>query len=112
MVETTLHRGLAAGRWQTLSLVEQLGNIGSEVGRAIRAKAQGNAERLQGALDRALELFDLTVNDDRWTLRLKEILRAREVVCDYLVGDNTYDSTGESLNAYFLPFAMAARRTT
>jgi hypothetical protein len=27
------HRELAAGRWQTLSLAEQLGNVGSEVGR-------------------------------------------------------------------------------
>jgi hypothetical protein len=37
-------------------------------------------------------------------------LRAREVVCDFLVGDNDYESTGESLNAYFFAFAMAARR--
>ncbi|HVL89101.1 MAG TPA: hypothetical protein VM841_02580 [Actinomycetota bacterium] len=112
MTETTLHSNLAAGRWQTLSLVEQLGNIGSEVGRAIRAKARGNSERLQAALDRALELFDLTVNDERWAHRLKEVLRAREVVCDFLAGDNIYGATGESLDAYFLPFAMATRRTT
>jgi len=48
-----------------LTLVEQLGNIGSEVGRASRAKAQGNEQRLAGALDRALELFDLTLADAR-----------------------------------------------
>ncbi len=112
MAETTLHASLAAGRWQTLTLVEQLGNIGSEVGRAIRAKAQGNNERMQAALDRSLELFDFTINDERWARRLKEVLRAREVVCDFLVGDNEYSATGESLDAYFLPFAMAARRTT
>ncbi|HEX9697373.1 MAG TPA: hypothetical protein VGB64_13800 [Actinomycetota bacterium] len=112
MAESTLHAGLAGGRWQTLTLVEQLGNIGSEVGRAIRAKAQGNPERMQAALDRALELFDLTVNDERWIHRLKEVLRAREVVCDFIAGDNTYNTTGESLDAYFLPFAMAARRKT
>ena len=44
------------------------------------------------------------------TARLKKIARAREVVCDLLVGDNEYRSTAESLDRYFLPFAMAARR--
>jgi len=104
------HPTLAAGRWYGLTLMEQLGNIGSEVGRATRAKAQGNDQRLAGALDRALELFDLTLADARWRGRLKKIARAREVVCDLLVGDNEYDSTAESLDRYFLPFAMAARR--
>ena len=106
----SLHPSLAAGRWYELTLMEQLGNIGSEVGRATRAKAQGNEQRLAGALDRALELFDLTLADARWRGRLKEIARAREVVCDFLVGDNEYASTAESLDRYFLPFAMAARR--
>ena len=90
--------------------MEQLTNIGSEVGRAARAKSQGNEQRLAGALDRALELFDLTLADARWRGRLKEIARAREVVCDFLVGDNEYGSTAESIDRYFLPFAMAARR--
>ena len=106
----TLHASLAAGRWFELTLMEQLANIGAEVGRATRAKAQGNEQRLAGALDRALELFDLTLADNRWRGRLKEIARAREVVCDFLVGDNEYGSTAESLDRYFLPFAIAARR--
>lgn len=111
MAEQVLHANLAAGRWQTLALDEQLGNIGSDVGRAIRAKAQSDDVRLQGALDRALELFDLTMIDERWRgPRRREIARAREVVCDFLVGDNDYASTGESLDAYFFAFAMAARR--
>ena len=105
-----LHASLAGGRWFELTLMEQLGNIGSEVGRASRAKSQGNEQRFEGALDRALELFDLTLADGRWRGRLKEITRAREVVCDFLVGDNAYGSTSESLDRYFLPFAMAARR--
>jgi len=94
-----------------MTLMEQLANIGSEVGRAARARAQGNEQRLGPALDRALELFDLTLADDRWRLRLKEIARSREVVCDFLVGDNVYGSTPASLDAYFLPFAVAARQS-
>ena len=111
MAAEALHSSLAAGRWHTLTLAEQLGNVGSDVGRAIRAKEQRNDIRMQGALDRALELLDLTRADERWqNPRRREIGRAREVVCDFLVGDNEYASTGESLDAYFLAFAMAARR--
>ena len=106
----SIHTDLAAGRWQSLTLAEQLANIGSEVGRAARARAHGNEQRLGPALDRALELFDLTLADSRWQGRLKEIARSREVCCDFLVGDNEYGSTTESLDAYFLPFAALARR--
>jgi hypothetical protein len=56
-----------------------------------------------------LELFDLTLEDRRWHGRRREIGRAREVVCDYLVGDNEFQSSIESLDAYFMAFAVAAR---
>lgn len=104
------HAGLVAGRWRELTLMEQLANVGSEVGRAARAKAVGNDERLANALDRCLELFDLTIADDRWRFRRREITQAREVVCDFLVGDNAYESSAESLDRYSLSFAVAARR--
>jgi hypothetical protein len=106
----TLHRDLAGGRWATLSLAEQLGNAGSDVGRAIRARAAGDAARFGPALDRALDLLDLTLADERWRgPRRREIARAREVVCDYLVGGNAYGSTDRSLEDYFMAFALAAR---
>jgi len=107
----TMHAGLASGRWWTLSLAEQLGNAGADVGRALRAGRDGDQGRCDAALDRALELLDLTLADPRWKgPRLREIARTREVVCDFLVGDNVYGSTPELLDAYFLGFAMAARR--
>jgi hypothetical protein len=52
----------------------------------------------------------LTLADDRWHGRRREIARARELVCDFLVGPNAFGSTAESIDAYFLPFAIAARR--
>lgn len=104
-----VHKTLAEGRWQSFNLMEQLGNIGSEVGRAISARRRGDDARMWSALERALELIDLTIADPRWSGRLKEPLRARELICDFFVGDNEYGSTGEALNAYFLPFAIAAR---
>jgi hypothetical protein len=107
-----LHAGLAAGRWHTLTIAEQMGNIGSEVSRALRANANGNQTRVWSALERALELFDLTTTDPRWDRhRRKEIRRAREVTCDYLAGDNQYGTSAESLDRYFLAFAVLARQT-
>ena len=111
MADNVLHPGLTAQRWQRLTVAEQLGNVGSEVARAMRAKASGNDARQAFALARALELFDLTLGDERWRGgRRREIARAREVVCDFVVGSNEYGSTAASLDAYFLQFAACARR--
>lgn len=111
MTVGVFHREAAAGRWFELSLMEQLGNVGTEVARAVRARAAGNNARAWSAFVRALELFDLTIADERWRgPKRREICRAREVVCDFIAGDNQYGETSESLDRYFLPFAIAARR--
>ena len=100
------HPGLTGGGWQQLSLAEQLANVGAEVGRMRRrAAAQRTA-----AFERALELLDLTLADPRWRGRLKEIARAREVLCDAADGGREYGATLEDLDRYFLDFALAARR--
>ena len=108
-MQKILHSDLAAGRWFQLSLVEQLANIGSEVGRAINWQKRGDEEQKERALERCLELFDLTVSDSRWRHRLKEITRMREILKDFFYGDNEYKSTAESLDKYFYYFAYAAR---
>lgn len=104
------HPDLATGRWQTFSLAEQLGNIGSEVSRAINWREKGDVEKSANALARGLELFDLTLADSRWHGRRRELARSREVVCDYLVGENAYASTSDELQSYFDAFALVARR--
>ena len=103
------HKNAAAGSWFTLSLEEQLGNIGTEVGRA--AKWQGGDENFfQGAVGRALELFDLTLADARWKGRRLEIARSRELFCAAVLGNNEYKTSLDDLNRYFLFFALAARK--
>ena len=111
MQAVTMHHDLAAGRWAMLTLAEQLGNVGSEVDRAIRSWEAGNAKRFEGALDRALELFDLTVRDGRWRgHRRREILRAREEFCRLFFDENVPQSSAPGLSKYFLQFAVLARR--
>ena len=102
------HRDLAAGRWGRLSLVEQLANVGSEVGRMRRWQGR-DARLMTGAFDRALELLDITLADPRWRDRLREIARARELLCDAAAGGAEYGTTLEDLDRYFLAFAVAAR---
>src|SRR5689334_183939 len=93
------HASLARGRWATFSLAEQLGNIGSEISRAIRAR--GDTKRFDGAILRAFELFELTISDSRWRKRLKELTRVKEVFCDALLGGKEYRTTLEDLDKYF-----------
>lgn len=108
-----VHQQLASGRWAELSLVEQLANIGSEVDRAIRAATASRIERRDRAVERALELFDLTAADERWRgPRRREVLRAREEFCRIIfeTGTDTPSDSQESFSRYFLYFAVAARR--
>ena len=105
----TQHKNLADGKWQKFTLMEQMGNIGSEVSRASRW--QGKEDGLfQGAVGRALELFDLTIRDVRWKKRLKEVMRAREVFCDAISGGRAYHSKLKEIESYFFHFALAARK--
>ena len=107
-----LHRDLAGGRWWTLSLAEQLGNVGSEIGRASSWMSRNPGTALL-AFHRALELIDLTLADPRLRAsraRLREIARAREVVVDFFAGSNEYGSTARSLQKYFDQYALAARK--
>ena len=105
-----LHKELAEGGWQRFSLFEQLGNIGSEVGRA--RKWQGRNEKFfNNAVERALELFDLTLEDSRWIKERYEIARAREVFVDAIFGGKEYQSSLSDLEKYFMQFAFASRNS-
>ena len=91
-------------RWARLSFVEQMGNIGSEVGRAINAR--DNPQRRDGAIERALDLFSATAQCHKG-LRLREILRARDEFLRLFYGDST---AFDEIERYFHNFALAARR--
>lgn len=106
---TYQHQNLAAGKWKKLSFFEQMANIGSEVQRAINWKEK-QPEYSQIAVDRALELLDLTIMDEKNNKRgrLKEILRLRELLADYFYSDNIYQSTDRNWENYFFAFGHAA----
>lgn len=105
------HNDLAGGRWLSFSLAEQLGNIGSEVERAIKWRKKGNKEYFESAYARMLELLDLTICDERWRgPRRKELVRLREALCDSFEDGHQMGIPLGDWPKYFLPFAVIARR--
>jgi len=98
-------------RWARLTFYEQMGNIGSEVGRAIIAHRNNNVLRETRAIDRAIDLFSATVEvliGTQYSYRLKEVLRARDEFLR-LFFDGTFESDAENIERYFMYFAYAAR---
>ena len=76
--------------WPNYSIAYQMGNIGSEVSRSLKWVKKGNQKRADVAIDRALELFDFTIEANvKNHARLTEILKAREEFCDYFFGGNS-----------------------
>ena|SRR3989344_1764088 len=105
-MNNVIHTNLAQGRWQTMSLAEQLGNVGSEVSRANRQKDE---ELFWQAVARGLELLDLTIADKRWLKRARELTRAKEILCDAVLGGKEYGSNLGDIQKYFDQFALLAR---
>ena len=107
---TYQHQELAAGRWKEMSLLEQMANIGSEVDRALNWKMKSNNSFCQKAVDRALELLDLSLASTSELPRLKELARTREALVDYFIGNNEYQSSDALWRKFFFHFALALRK--
>src|SRR5258705_11794528 len=60
-----IHQELASGRWHTMSLANQIGNVGSEYERTLRGKTRGDVEYFERAQARLVELLELTISDPR-----------------------------------------------
>ena len=104
------HPTLAAGRWHTLSFLEQMAHVGGEVERALNWRGKGNSAYSLLAYERALELLGLTLDDLRNHARAKELARLHEALVDFFQGSNQFGSSDSNLRKYFGAFAYAARR--
>lgn len=98
-------------RWAQMTIQEQMGNIGSEVGRSIKAWGAHDTTRFEAALNRALDLFDATTEQliVVRSPRSKEVLRAKDQYLA-LFFDDTYEDDAENIENYFMQYAIAARR--
>lgn len=108
MEKKIIHKYLAAGRWFSFSLIEQLANISSDVERTIQWKKRGHLEYSQQACELALELMDLTIADPKNRKKLKEIVRVRNMFAGQYMGINEFSFTDEYWQKYFFDFGYAA----
>ncbi len=104
-----IHESLAAGKWQTMTIAEQLGNAGSEFDRAWAWKQQGEQDKFESALARFLELMDMTITDPRWQGNRRKELSLAKKISDEALHSGDQRAT-EDLGKYFLQFAILARR--
>ena len=104
---TYIHSPEAHADWLTKPITYQMGNIGSEVSRALNWAKKGNAKRANTAIDRALELFAFTIEAHQHTsARLTEILVAREEFCDYFFAGNSWHTDPARMQKYYDGFVM------
>ena len=104
------HPELADGRWAKMPFSLQMGNIGSEVSRAINSKKRGNTKRMEHAATRAIELFELSIDcNSKDSAKLKELCRGKEEFCDYIFGDNTFNTDPTKMVRYYDQFVSLAR---
>lgn len=94
-----------ADKWAALSLFEQMGNIGSEVGRSMNALQRGDEKSLNGSYRRGLDLIDATVSVLSSEQRKRELLRARELFTSSIESRKI----DRQLDNYFMQYAIAAR---
>ena len=92
--------------WANQSVFWQLGNIGSEVGRALKGKQSGNQQRMMSAFYRGIDLMNATIR--AWVKDGKdpyELLIAREQFAKSILTDDI----DHTIEKYFMDFAVAER---
>ena len=86
-------------RWRQLTVREQIGHITSEIVRAKNWQAKNDWASRNGALERALELIDSTL-ESCTPSRRREFARLREVTAHCFVNSDVYDVSLDDLERY------------
>lgn len=86
-----------------MSIFDQMGNISSEVGRAVNAKKQNNKHNTDNAIIRALDLFDATIDAlvKVKSIRSKEVIRSRDQSLIIINKDNPSIDELNGIERYF-----------
>ena len=77
-------------RWQNFTKRQQILTIGAEFMRAKTWQSK-DQEKFLLALERALELIDLTLSDGKWKNNLQMMLVLREEVAKFYIAQRTDD---------------------
>jgi hypothetical protein len=83
------HRTLSADKWRAFPKGSQILMVANELGRAGHWMEKGDFENVRLCYERAFELVDLTVEDPKWRMKTRELLRFREALAEsYLQKEN------------------------
>ncbi len=86
----------------------QMGNLGSAVVGALYYKGKVDKTAIE-RLRSALELFDFTLRDKRWSKDRKDkVLKIKFIFCDTFFGLGNFKVSPKSIEQYFIPFAIKA----
>ncbi len=97
--------------WAKFNFDEQMGNIGSEVSRAIKAKQNGNEESLIGAFYRALDLFNASLEVLKNNAsQYQEVKEANQKFVAFFQSKNSNPKDFAQLDGYFYAYALVARK--
>ena len=103
------HKSLAEGRWATLSLCEQIANVGSEVSRTKNWLIKGNEQQANRAFERCLELIYLTLMFANRTPVYREICRFKEFFCKAYLEKNINEL--EYFDRYCMQFGISHKKS-
>ncbi len=83
---------MTSERWRQFSKHDQMLFIASEFERANVWQNKDN-EKFRGALERALTLIDLTLDDEKWKNDLSSLLGLRDETAKFYIGERS-DAVG------------------
>ena len=101
---------ITAERWEKLTLRQQLGAIGSEFSMYVLLLKKEAVMDESKSLAEVFRLIDLTISDNRWLDRAKDLNRFRKVLSDITLSEHVQQASVEKLQDYLLSFALLARK--
>ena len=91
-------------KWYSMSVEDQISNIGGEVNRAINWDKKGNRERARNFCNKAKELLQLSIEDPKNRHRIGEFFNGICELDDRFFGENKYNTSDETLLKYYDAF--------
>jgi hypothetical protein len=103
--------GVDQERWAKLDIFNQMGNIYSEVGRSFKTQGSADTQSHNQAVARAIDLFNVTilVLAKIKSPKAKEVSRSKEQFLTLVLDKDAPQQSIQSLDRYFMQFAVAAR---
>ena len=91
-------------KWFEMPLKVQLGNIGSEVNRAIHFRQKNEPEKAARYCKKAIEFLKIIKMDPKNVHRQKEFDEAILELEDHFLGKNFYNTSDETIQRYYDAF--------